>query len=640
MVLRASLLALALVFSTTGASAAGRLLEAQEVGKVRIDGQLSDWPGKMIALSDTLQGGAGADRASGQLAYDDKFLYVAFKVVDAKLVRTQGAGNGEDHASLLVAIPSRSGSFTTHTIDLYPGDPGKLPGVVKIKGTSVAGSELVEAPTKGGYSFEAKIPWGALPQAVTTRVGMRGALRFTDADSPGSVQAVLGTSKASAGAQLPPFQLEAEMGLDASIVRQKGLPRNPAREAYGDVAGDRMLERVAVYGGHLTIVGPKYRGGKQFYFGELGVPDASMVTRLALRDFDGDGKDDILIQKKLGESDKYREIVQIMKVGSDDTPWAAFSHEISIVTPKGRVENEVKIVKRGKGFAVEIAQGKSEGFEPDTYAEPTSDDMGSAFLPWQTIKSRTFGWDGKSFTQVDEATQAGGKKVATKTSKKPKKSGPPVPPRPRPPTADEMLDRLYALYKKERKVGAKAPRFDFVTDVAGNTETERVLVHDRDIVVFGKGYRGGTTYSFITIGVADAKDVLDVTARDLTGDGKAEIIVRGVLHAKASKELGGDVVDRHALFVYQVGEGAVKRVFAAETGRQLKQDKILGTVAFVPHDKGTRIELRPGRAVGWSEKSYPFPADTTAAGGLEPLLLPWGSSPKKYGFDGSTFAAR
>src|SRR5688572_32431336 len=48
------------------------------------------------------------------------------------------------------------------------------------------------------------------------------------------------------------------------------------------------------------------------------------------------------------------------------------------------------------------------------------------------------------------------------------------------------------------------------------------------------------------------------------------------------------------------------------------------------------IELRPGRAQGWSEKTYPFPEDTTTAGGLEPLLLPWSSaSPRRYAWNGS-----
>jgi hypothetical protein len=243
---------------------------------------------------------------------------------------------------------------------------------------------------------------------------------------------------------------------------------------------------------------------------------------------------------------------------------------------------------------------------------------------------------------VDEETGPG---TAVGKSKGHKKkhaapAGPPQPPAPRPPTADEMLDRLYALYRKERHVGKRPPRFDFVTDVAGGSETERVLVHDKDIVVFGKGYRGGTTFSYITIGVADPKDIVDVTARDLTGDGKAEIIVRGVLHAKASKELGGDVVDRYALFIYQVQESGIRRVFAAETGRALKDNKILGSIAFLPAKTGTRIELRPGHAVGWTEKSYPFPPDTTTAGGLEPLILPWASSgARKYEFNGAAYAA-
>jgi hypothetical protein len=31
-----------------------------------------------------------------------------------------------------------------------------------------------------------------------------------------------------------------------------------------------------------------------------------------------------------------------------------------------------------------------------------------------------------------------------------------------------------------------------------------VLIHDKDIVVFGKGFRAGTRYPFITIGVGDS----------------------------------------------------------------------------------------------------------------------------------------
>jgi hypothetical protein len=201
-----------------------------------------------------------------------------------------------------------------------------------------------------------------------------------------------------------------------------------------------------------------------------------------------------------------------------------------------------------------------------------------------------------------------------------------------------MLDRVYALYRKERRATGK-PNFDFVTDVAADRAPERVLIHGKDIVIFGKNFREGTSFAFIGIGVAEPKDILDATARDLTGDGKAEIIVRAVLHAKASKALGGDTVARHALLVYGVQNEKLVRIFGAETGRALGKDQIVGAVAFTPGKRGLDIELRPARAVGWTEKSYPFPPDTTTAGGLEPLLLPWGgSAPRKYRFNGSSYA--
>jgi hypothetical protein len=639
-----SLSGFALVLLGAGSAAgAGTTLDAVNMANVkfRLDGELKEWPGKMDALSHTVQGSAGGESAAGQVGYDDGNLYVAFKVSDKNLVRTSSYATHEDHGSIILSFPTGKGGFTTYELLLFQGDPGKVKGSVRTKSGAVSGAELVEAPAKSGYTFEAKIPWSALPQAASVRVGLRAVLRYTDSDSPGSVKSVLATGTGSSGAAMPRLRFENEQGLSADLIQRNNLSETPAREAYGDLDGDKMLERVAIYGGYLTILGPRYRGGKQFYFGELGVADANMVTRLELRDFDGDKKDEILIQKRVGAPEKYREIVQVLKIGTDDVPWAAFSHEVAIVTEKGKIENEVSITTKGKLPAIVVAQDKAEGFEAGSYAEPLSGDMPSALLPWESVKSRTFQWDGKAFSKVDEAT---GTPSVKKPGKKPtvnKPEGPPPPPAPRPPTADEMLDRLYALYRKDRKLGTKAPRFDFVTDVAAGPETERVLVHDKDIVVFGKGYRGGTTYSFITIGVADAKDILDVTARDLTGDGKAEVVVRALLHAKASKELGGDEVDRYALFVYQVTEGSIRRVFSAETGRALKENRVLGTIAFVPDQRGVRIELKPGRAVGWTEKTYPFPADTSAAGGLEPLILPWaGSSSRKYSFDGSAFALR
>jgi len=622
-------------------AAAGRTISAEPVDdvKIRIDGDLREWPNKMTSLGDTLEGKSSGDdpRVAATIAYDESSLYVVLKIFDHNIVRTSAAGDKEDHATLFLYFPKGQ----TYAVDLFPGQPGKVAGVIKIKGAPVAQSKIVEAPMDkaAGLSVEAQIPWTAFPEAARTRVGLHATVTYTDADSPGSVKAVIGTSGARAGKAMPPLLLANEQGLEESIIRAKGLPASPAREAYGNVSGDSMVERVAVWGGNLVIIGPHFRGGKEYYFADLGVDSASQVDRLELLDFDGDGHDEIVVQKKVGSSDKYREVLTVIKVDRDDKPFLAFAHEVGIKTVDGEIMNKVKLSKAG----IEIAQGDAEGFEPGTFSEVQPGDMGATLLPWESVGSHSFAWKGKGFESTGDTaftpkqSAAAGAPPGKKPRLKAKSDEPPAPPAPRPPTSDELLDRVYALYKKDRGASGK-PSYDFVTDVAGDRGPERVVIHGKDIVVFGKGFREGLSYAFIAIGVADPKDILDATARDLTGDGKAEIIVRAVLHAKASKALGGDTVDRHALMVYGVQGDGLVRIFGAETGRALGKDQIVGAVAFTPARRGFDIELRPARSIGWTEQNYPFPVDTTTAGGLEPLLLPWSGGSRKYHYDGKTYA--
>ena len=270
------------------AFAAGRMITAEpmEGEKVRIDGDLREWPNKMTELGDTLSGRGGGDpRAAVTVGYDESSLYVVLKIFDKRIVRSAAAGPNEDHATLLLSFP-HGRDFDSYEVELFPGSPGKVAGVVKLKGATVSGAKIVEAPSEGGLHVEAQIPWSAFPDAAKVRVGLRAAVTYTDADSPNAISGIIGTAQGRAGKALPPLLLESEEGLETQLLRPKNLS-NPSREAYGNVSGDGMYERVAVFGDSLAIVGPHYRGGKEFYFADLGVRDASMVTRLELVDFDG-----------------------------------------------------------------------------------------------------------------------------------------------------------------------------------------------------------------------------------------------------------------------------------------------------------------------------------------------------------------
>lgn len=602
-------------------------------GEIRIDGMIREWPTALTTLGKTISGSPGSDtKMRGTIAYDETNLYIAAEFNDEKLVRTSKCVDAEDHASLLLAFPSR-GSYTLHEVDLFPGDPGKAAGCVKMKGAPVSGAKIVEAPrgVPGQYSFEAIIPWKVFPEAERVRVGLRAALRYYDGDGR-STKAVISTSTDVPASELPRLAIDAEQSLEDGLLKEKRITSPPVHDKFADLFGDGMVERVAVYDRYLVVLGPRYRGGREYYFNDLGVDvSAGQLPLFDVRDVNGDGKADIIMRRRVGKPGEYREILVVLSMGASEALYPLFQHEVGIRGASGSITNEIRLGAK----SIEILAGSANGYTAANYREPIENQMEPLLFPWGPVRSQTWDWNGKTYVKSHEEKQAPGRVARAKARA--------LPPPARPPTADEMQDQVYALYKRDRRVnGNEKPRFDVATDLAEDERNERVLLHGRDLVVFGKGFKGGAGYAVLTLEqFNDPSDVVDLSARDITDDGKAEIFVRGVMRSKAPKDSGikaGTVVAREVLLVYSVGPRGISRVFGAETGREIAGRRVQGALAFLPGSKGLDIEVRPGQAFGFTDRTYPFTQDKDRVGGLEPLVLPWGGAGlTRYHWDGSQF---
>ncbi len=627
----------------TGAEVAfgGAPLRAEEVEKgkpVKIDGVLKEWPAR-APMRETISGktdGLGLDIA---VQYDDAKLYVGGEVTDPKPARTAKHDASDDHVRLLLAFPSGRGALKAYEIGIWAGKAGESAGAVKWmsgpqKGQDVAGAKIVESDAKTGYVFEAAIPWASFAEARTMRVGLRAAFRYHDGDG-----GVIGNGHGSVEkpSELPPLPSAAEQSVVDGLLAQKNLASEPPKiDVFADVSGDERKERVSVFGKFFTICGPGYRGGHQFFWREV----SGDITSLEARDVTGRGKEDLVVRRRVAAKGSVRETVEIWTLGSGEEPATVFAHEVGIASSDGkrRITNAVRVSQK----EIEVAIEPAVGWDAKSFTEGTPSDVDPVLLPWGTVKSRTFRLDGGKFSKASEVAQAGVDTSASPTAS-PATGRPDPMPRdvatpPSKPAGDLGRQVLEAYLRDAGVTPGTKPRFDLEVNVDGDGRPERVMLLGRDIVVLGPGFKGGTGYARLSLSqFGDDKDVGELTVRDLTGDGAAEILVRGVRRMNATS---GERVDSDGLFVYQVRGGNLTRVLAVETGRETSGKRIQGLVQFVPAKGGKAfdVDVRPGTAKGWTEKTYPWPEDKPG-GTLEPLLLPWGKTKSlRYTWNGTAYA--
>jgi hypothetical protein len=619
---------------------------------VKVDGMLNEWPARTAAKT-VVKGAPGKTAFAVALQHDASRLYVGGEVTDDAFVRTSRFAEGEDHASIVLGFPVGSGgALAAYEVALYAGKPGETSGVVKFasgsrRGQEVSGARIVEAPTAGGYSFEASIPWSAFPEARAVRVGLRGLARYYDADGgAGGARTIVATGpgEVTAAAGLPPLPTDPEQAMMEGLLVPKGLMAEAPRfDVVADVAGDGMKERIAVFGSYLTICGPGYRGGREYFFRDLGAD----VLKLEARQVTGRAKEDLVLRRRFeGQGGVTREWFEVWSIlGGSDEPVTTFGHEIAIALGPKHLDNAVHL----KGRDVEVSVEPATGWDPSAYREPIASDVQPLLFPWGGVKSRVFRFDGKTFAKVKEVTQTP-TATAAGTPSAPLAPGDVAPARPldkEPPTPTvrkgaDLSAQVFDLYKRDHGGGDGAPRFDLQVNVSGDARAERVVLVNKDIVVFGPGFKGGAGYATLTLQQFDGpSDVKDLTARDMDGDGDADLVVRGVRRVTAQGS--STPVEIEAMFIYAVRESAITRVFAIETAREQGGKRVQGLVQFVPAagGKSFEIDVRPGMAKGWTEKSYPWQQDAPGGGALEPLLLPWGNVPSlRYAWNGTTFSPR
>ena len=602
---------------------------------VKLDGVLKEWHARTRA-TEKLSGKTDGLELAIATQMDDAKLYVGGEITDAQLTRSSRHGESDDHVSMTLAFPAGRGGLKAYEIGFFPGKPGDSSGAVKWlagpnKGQEVSGAKLVESDIKGGVAFEASIPWSTFPEARTMRIGLRAALRYHDGDGHG----VIGTGPGTVGhpGDLLALPTAAEQAVSDGLLAQKNLTGTAPRiDVFADVAGDERKERISVFGKFFTICGPGYRGGRQFFWREVAGELASFETR----ELTGRAKDDMIVRRRVMNGAVMHEMIEVWAITTGDEPTTIFTQEIAVVDGPGKrkLTNAVRVSAK----EIEVSVEPAVGWDAASFREPTAGTIEEGLLlPWGTVKSRTFRLEKGKFAKSGEVAQAGtaapanaGTGSGTSTTRDL--------PTPSVGRSTDMGKLVMAAYFRDQGLTPTKPRFDIEVHVDGDNRPERVALVGRDIIVLGPGFKGGNGYARMSLTqFSDDKDVSELTARDVTGDGAAELVVRGVRHVTTPS---GEQVAVEALFIYQVKGGAITRVFSIETGRELSGKRIQGLVRFVPAKggKGFDVDVRPGVARGWTEKTYPWPQDKPG-GSIEPLLLPWGGvSSLRYAWNGTQFA--
>lgn len=171
------------------------------------------------------------------------------------------------------------------------------------------------------------------------------------------------------------------------------------------------------------------------------------------------------------------------------------------------------------------------------------------------------------------------------------------------------VDPLEA-FRAERGLTGVTATFDRRVNLGGDARPERAVVWPGVLVVTGPGVNNGAGYLFAELAAREARDLLEVTARDVTADGHADLVLR--------QRVTVGEVGRELLTVYAVDEqGALRRVLAHEIARTQGPATLRDEVSW-PEAGALRVAF--ARNDGWTRERW---ADGGEAE-VQAALTPWG----------------
>jgi hypothetical protein len=280
-------------------------------------------------------------------------------------------------------------------IDIGRGGKGQPPAIeVRIGSADGLGpDDLREARAAGIEPI--LLPWGPIARRVYQWDGSRFAVieedENDDAEQPKAASKRAGLSRIERGPPRiashpePPgvddlvAAFRASVGIDSSL--------RPRFERHVNVAEDDRLESLMLFGRHLLVVGKGFRGGTGYFYFELPVREASDIQRLFTADVTGDGRREVFVRHRQRIEDVQREILLGYTFAGE-----SFERILDVEARRAQgdasIGNVVRVVPKGKHWAISISPGRAEGWTRSSYPFVTesTDGHGPLLMPWADRK--------------------------------------------------------------------------------------------------------------------------------------------------------------------------------------------------------------------------------------------------------------